>query len=157
MFMGAPVGTRWCRQGARWSPGWPASSRGRRSPRVLGCVLAEGVCKEAAQDGVGEAPDRDPLRDEGNRYAMRLPAAGVPVELRPVPGMFHVFDHVAPDAGMAAALVRALCRHRREPASPRRARAPFGTLARVGKPGRVVSRSGPERRVAGGWHGVLRP
>ncbi|MFF9585708.1 alpha/beta hydrolase [Streptomyces achromogenes] len=58
----------------------------------------------------------DPLRDEGNQYAMRLLDAGVPVELHHVPGTFHVFDHVAPDAEvsrrtraeMAAALLRAL-------------------------------------------------
>ncbi|GGR58953.1 MULTISPECIES: alpha/beta hydrolase [Streptomyces] len=60
--------------------------------------------------------EHDPLRDEGNQYALRLLDAGVPVELHHVPGTFHVFDHVAPDADvsrraraeMAAALVRAL-------------------------------------------------
>ncbi|MFD7996724.1 alpha/beta hydrolase [Streptomyces mexicanus] len=60
--------------------------------------------------------EHDPLRDECNQYALRPLDAGVPVELHHVPGTFHVFDHVAPDADvsrraraeMAAALVRAL-------------------------------------------------
>ena len=39
--------------------------------------------------------EHDPLRDEGIIYAMRLMAAGVPVELHHYPGTVHGFDFLA--------------------------------------------------------------
>jgi acetyl esterase len=47
----------------------------------------------------------DPLRDEGNAYAERLRAAGVPVTARTYPGMFHGFF------GMAGRLDQATAAH----------------------------------------------
>lgn len=40
----------------------------------------------------------DPLRDEGLEYAARLQSAGVPTEVREVPGLPHGFDQFVPDA-----------------------------------------------------------
>ncbi|WAL63637.1 alpha/beta hydrolase [Amycolatopsis cynarae] len=43
----------------------------------------------------------DPLRDEAIEYANRLSAAGVEVILEDVPGTFHGFDAVVPDAAVS--------------------------------------------------------
>jgi acetyl esterase/lipase len=40
--------------------------------------------------------EHDLLRDEGDRYADRLAAAGVPVRHHVAPGVDHAFTHVAP-------------------------------------------------------------
>ena len=40
--------------------------------------------------------EHDPLRDEAILYAMRLMAAGVPVELHNYPGTVHAFDFLGP-------------------------------------------------------------
>lgn len=42
--------------------------------------------------------EHDPLRDEAIIYAMRLMAAGVPVELHNYPGTVHAFDFLTPSA-----------------------------------------------------------
>jgi acetyl esterase/lipase len=42
--------------------------------------------------------EHDPLRDEGNVYALRLQAEGVPTELHQVPGTFHGFEAIGIDA-----------------------------------------------------------
>ncbi|MFE0381420.1 alpha/beta hydrolase [Streptomyces inhibens] len=43
----------------------------------------------------------DPLRDEGLDYARRLTEAQVPVELKDVPGAWHLFEAYAPDSDLA--------------------------------------------------------
>ncbi|WAL66392.1 alpha/beta hydrolase fold domain-containing protein [Amycolatopsis cynarae] len=45
----------------------------------------------------------DPLRDEAHDYALRLMRAGVPVELRDVPGAWHLFEVYAPETALARA------------------------------------------------------
>jgi acetyl esterase len=55
----------------------------------------------------------DPLRDEGEAYARRLAAAGVPVELRRFDGMLHGFlgmDALVPEADEAMELIGAFLR-----------------------------------------------
>jgi acetyl esterase len=57
----------------------------------------------------------DPLRDEGEAYADRLEAAGVPVERRRFDGMLHGFlgmDALVPEADQAMALVGGFLRTR---------------------------------------------
>ena len=57
----------------------------------------------------------DPLRDEGEAYAGRLAAAGVPVEARRFDGMLHGFlgmDALVPEAEEAMALVGAFLKAR---------------------------------------------
>jgi acetyl esterase len=49
--------------------------------------------------------DNDPLRDEGLEYARRLIRSGVPTELHHLPGTFHGFDAIAPDAPTTRAVV----------------------------------------------------
>jgi acetyl esterase/lipase len=79
-----------------------------------------------ADDLAGLAPayvataELDPLRDEAIEYARRLLEAGVPTELHQYAGAYHVFDMVAPAAGLSQeaigeqtrALARALNRAR---------------------------------------------
>ena len=52
--------------------------------------------------------DCDPLRDEGNAYAERLRAAGVPVTANCYPGMFHGFFRLSDVLDQAAAAQRAV-------------------------------------------------
>jgi acetyl esterase len=64
-----------------------------------------------AADLAGLAPahlclaDNDPLRDEGLEYARRLIRSGVPTEVHHLPGTFHGFDAIAPDAPTTRAAV----------------------------------------------------
>jgi acetyl esterase/lipase len=53
--------------------------------------------------GVGTV---DLFHDEDVAYAMRLRAAGVPVELNVVPGAFHGFDNLAPDTDCSKRFIR---------------------------------------------------
>ena len=48
--------------------------------------------------------EHDPLRDEGILYALRLMAAGVPVELHHYPGTVHAFDLLTPSDISARAI-----------------------------------------------------
>jgi acetyl esterase len=50
----------------------------------------------------------DPLRDEGNRYAEGLRAAGVPVDLREERSLIHAFANFFPLGGDSAAATRAM-------------------------------------------------
>ncbi|MFF0519222.1 alpha/beta hydrolase [Actinomadura nitritigenes] len=48
----------------------------------------------------------DPLRDEGLDYARRLMEAGVPVEVKDVPGAWHLFEASAPGTALARRTTR---------------------------------------------------
>ncbi|HEU5032218.1 MAG TPA: alpha/beta hydrolase [Spirillospora sp.] len=48
----------------------------------------------------------DPLRDEGLDYARRLMEAGVPVEVKDVPGAWHLFEASAPGTELARRTTR---------------------------------------------------
>ena len=45
--------------------------------------------------------EHDPLRDEGAQYGARLLEAGVPTEVHCIPGAFHGFDLIAPNAAVS--------------------------------------------------------
>ncbi|MFB4297009.1 alpha/beta hydrolase [Actinomadura sp. NTSP31] len=70
---------------ARGAPGWetPVYAAPARAPDLSGLPAAYVLVAEA-----------DPLRDEDFAYARRMAEAGVPVELRHVPGAYHGFDGV---------------------------------------------------------------
>ncbi|MQY27739.1 hypothetical protein NRB56_33220 [Nocardia sp. RB56] len=75
-------------------PASPARPRRRTAGASAGPAVA-GTTPARAADLTGLPPafvaicEFDPLRDEGLRYAQRLPAAGVSVELHLYPGTFH--------------------------------------------------------------------
>lgn len=53
--------------------------------------------------------DRDPLRDEGIDYAVRLVAADVTTEIHNFPGAFHGFDSAAPSARLSQRAMAEQC------------------------------------------------
>lgn len=76
----------------------------------------------------------DPLRDEALDYAMRLMAAGVPVDLRNFAGAFHGFDVVREAPLSRAALDEQVLMINRALTSARPASAPTGAPAVANNP-----------------------
>jgi acetyl esterase/lipase len=74
---------------------------------LAGGVADEYVAPARAADLSGLPPtlivvaEQDPLRDEAIDYATRLAQSGVDVVLHDVPGTFHGFDTLAPDAAIS--------------------------------------------------------
>lgn len=91
-----------------WSSllGWPVGSR--EPPR--------GAVPARVDDVAGLPPTfiavgaLDLFVQEGIEYAARLIAAGVPTELSVIPGAFHAFDAIVPDAAVSRGLGRQLQR-----------------------------------------------
>ena len=58
--------------------------------------------------------EHDPLRDEGNEYAIRMQHAGVPTELHQYAGSFHGFEAIGIDAPIVRRALDEQCRALRE-------------------------------------------
>jgi acetyl esterase len=92
----------------RWfNAQWVPDSAMRADPRVSPLRVPD---LSALPPAVVVTNEHDPLRDQGEAYAARLTAAGVPVILRREPGMVHNFilwDTVSPSCAAAADRVAA--------------------------------------------------
>jgi acetyl esterase len=90
----------------RWFRGhYLAQDSDAADPRASVILTSELTGVAPAVIGTGEY---DPLRDEGERYAERLAAAGVDVRLHRFEGMIHGFFGMAPHSPGAAAAVDVL-------------------------------------------------
>ena len=98
----------------RWFYGHYVDGSGidRSDPRLSPLLAADAVVAAAAQALVITA-GYDPLRDEGEAYAARLQALGVPCTLRRFPGQIHLFFSLGlmvPEAGEAHDLAASMLR-----------------------------------------------
>ena len=83
----------------------PAGTRGPVSPYA---APAHADDLSGLPPAVVAVAEHDPLRDEGRAYAQRLEAEGVPTRLLEVPGAFHGFEELVPDAAISRRAHRAL-------------------------------------------------
>lgn len=98
----------------RWFYGHYVEGSGldRTDPRLSPLLAADEVVAGVAPALVITA-GYDPLRDEGEAYAARLQACGVPVVHRPFPGQIHLFfslGAMVPEAGEAHNLAAGMLR-----------------------------------------------
>lgn len=83
----------------------PAGSRGPVSPYA---APARATDLSGLPPAIVTTAEHDPLADEGRRYAQRLRDDGVPTRVLDVPGTFHGFDELAPDAAVSLEATTAL-------------------------------------------------
>ena len=76
----------------------PAGARGQVSPYA---APARADDLSGLPPAVVSVAEHDPLRDEGRAYARRLADDGVPSRLLEVPGAFHGFEELVPDAAIS--------------------------------------------------------